>query len=86
MHNELLHIGPLTVYGYGFMIAMGVVRHWWIYICEDFVLDHQLEGISAESKADHRIRWICGIWRNHRRNSGGLAVLQDKEVEISGVF
>ena len=22
MHNELLHIGPLTVYGYGFMIAM----------------------------------------------------------------
>ena len=24
MHNELLHIGPLTVYGYGFMIAMGV--------------------------------------------------------------
>ena len=63
MHNELLHIGPLTVYGYGFMIAMGVlaawfvaeqrarklklacehiflsgsvVRHWWIYICEDF--------------------------------------------------
>ena len=113
MHNELLHIGPLTVYGYGFMIAMGVLaawfvaeqrarklklacehnflsgsvlRHWWIYICEDFVLDHQLEGISAESKADHRIRWICGIWRNHRRNSGGLAVLQDKEVEISGVF
>ena len=54
-----------------------MVRHWWIYICEDFVLDHQLEGISAESKADHRIRWICGIWRNHRRNSGGLAVLQD---------
>ena len=25
MHNELLHIGPLTVYGYGFMIAMGVL-------------------------------------------------------------
>ena len=25
MKNELLHIGPLTVYGYGFMIAMGVL-------------------------------------------------------------
>ena len=69
-----------------YFLSGSVVRHWWIYICEDFVLDHQLEGISAESKADHRIRWICGIWRNHRRNSGGLAVLQDKEVEISGVF
>ena len=22
MHNELLHIGPLTVYGYGFKNAM----------------------------------------------------------------
>ena len=92
MHNELLHIGPLTVYGYGFMIAMGVLAAWFVaeqrarklkLACEHIFY---LEGISAESKADHRIRWICGIWRNHRRNSGGLAVLQDKEVEISGVF
>lgn len=28
MKNELLHIGPLTVYGYGFMIAMGVLTAW----------------------------------------------------------
>ena len=113
MHNELLHIGPLTVYGYGFMIAMGVLAAWFVaeqrarklkLACEHifylvvwcaiggFTSAKILfwitnwEGISAESKADHRIRWICGIWRNHRRNSGGLAVLQDKEVEISGVF
>lgn len=28
MKNELLQIGPLTVYGYGFMIAMGVLAAW----------------------------------------------------------
>ena len=103
MHNELLHIGPLTVYGYGFMIAMGVLAAWFVaeqrarklkLACEHIfylVVWCAIGGftsakISAESKADHRIRWICGIWRNHRRNFGGLAVLQDKEVEISGVF
>lgn len=30
MKNELLHIGPLTVYGYGFMIAMGVLAAWFV--------------------------------------------------------
>ena len=25
MHNEILHIGPFTVYGYGLMIAIGVI-------------------------------------------------------------
>ena len=30
MHNELLHIGPLTVYGYGFMIAIGVMAAWFV--------------------------------------------------------
>lgn len=28
MKNELFHIGPLTVYGYGFMIALGVIAAW----------------------------------------------------------
>ncbi|SEL06079.1 Prolipoprotein diacylglyceryl transferase [Paenibacillus sp. cl141a] len=25
MHNELIHIGPLTIYGYGLMIAIGIL-------------------------------------------------------------
>jgi len=25
MHNELFHIGPLTIYGYGLMIAIGII-------------------------------------------------------------
>ena len=28
MKNELLRIGPLTIYGYGFMIAVGVLAAW----------------------------------------------------------
>ena len=28
MKNELLRIGPLTIYGYGFMIAIGVLAAW----------------------------------------------------------
>lgn len=28
MKNELLRIGPLTLYGYGFMIAIGVLAAW----------------------------------------------------------
>ena len=28
MKNELLKIGPLTLYGYGFMIAIGVLAAW----------------------------------------------------------
>lgn len=29
MKNELLRIGPLTVYGYGFMIAVGILAAWY---------------------------------------------------------
>ena len=97
MHNELLHIGPLTVYGYGFMIAMGVLAAWFVaeqrarklkLACEHifYLVVWCAIGGFTSAKILFRIRWICGIWRNHRRNSGGLAVLQDKEVEISGVF
>lgn len=28
MKNELLTIGPFTIYGYGFMIAIGVLAGW----------------------------------------------------------
>ena len=113
MHNELLHIGPLTVYGYGFMIAMGVLAAWFVaeqrarklkLACEHIfylVVWCAIGGFTSAKilfwitnwreflQNPRQIigsRWICGIWRNHRRNSGGLAVLQDKEVEISGVF
>ena len=28
MKNELLHIGPLTLYGYGLMIGLGILAAW----------------------------------------------------------
>ena len=104
MHNELLHIGPLTVYGYGFMIAIGVLAAWFVaeqrarrlklayehifYLvvwcaiggfasAKNSVLDHKLAGIYPESTTDYRLRWICGLRRNHRRNFCRMAVLQD---------
>ena len=30
MKNELLTIGPLTVYGYGAMIAVGILAAWFL--------------------------------------------------------
>ena len=29
MHNELFTIGPITVYGYGLMIAIGILAAYW---------------------------------------------------------
>lgn len=113
MHNELLHIGPLTVYGYGFMIAMGVLAAWFvaeqrarrlhlayehiflscsmvchrrICFCKNPVLDYQLERVSPESTTDDRFRRFCGLWWDYRWDFDRLAVLQDKEAEIPGVF
>lgn len=30
MHNELLHIGPFTIYGYGLMIAIGILAAYFV--------------------------------------------------------
>ena len=30
MKNELFSIGPITIYGYGLMIAIGVLAAYWI--------------------------------------------------------
>ena len=29
MHNELFSIGPVTIYGYGLMIAIGILAAYW---------------------------------------------------------
>ena len=30
MHNELFHIGPFTIYGYGLMIAIGILAAYFL--------------------------------------------------------
>ena len=97
MHNELLHIGPLTVYGYGFMIAIGVLAAWFVaeqrarrlklaYEHIFYLVVWCAIGGFASAKilfwitnwqTDYRLRWICGLRRNHRRNFCRMAVLQD---------
>ena len=42
MKNELFKIGSLTVYGYGFMIAMGV-------ICAYFLTEHRAKKQNIRS-------------------------------------
>ena len=52
MHNELLHIGPLTVYGYGFMIAMGVLAAW-------FVAEQRARKLKLAPLVDLHLRRFC---------------------------
>jgi len=109
MKNELLHIGPLTVYGYGFMIAMGVLAAWFVteqrarrlHLAYEhifyLVVWCAIGGFASakilfwitnwkEFAGDHRIRRICGVWRDYWRHPCGMAVLYDKETEVSDVF
>ena len=50
MRNELFTIGPLTVYGYGFMIAVGVIAAWIITNrrAEKQKLDHEHVFFSCD--------------------------------------
>ena len=107
MHNELLHIGPLTVYGYGFMIAMGVLAAWFVaeqrarrlhlayehifYLvvwCAigGFASAKILFWITNWKEFLQNPRQMIGLWWDYRWDFDRLAVLQDKEAEIPGVF
>ena len=72
MKNELFTIGPLTVYGYGFMIATGVLAAWIVteYRAKKQNLDRACvftcslvpDGWSSLCKAsvlDHRMEKHC---------------------------
>lgn len=41
MKNELLHLGPFTIYGYGLMIAIGILAAFWVvdYRCKKYKLN-----------------------------------------------
>ena len=92
MKNELLTIGPFTVYGYGLMIAIGilagcltaVVPGGWIFLCKASLLDHRVEINCSGSgiyNGNFKLR-ICGVWRYHRRDTDGTSVLQDQKACI----
>lgn len=52
MHNELFHLGPLTVYTYGLMIAIGILAGY-------FVAEKRAKALSMDtSKLDGLLVWI----------------------------
>ena len=67
MKNELLHIGPLTVYGYGFMIAMGVLAAWFVTEQRARRLHLAYEHIFyLEQKIMEHCHWQYSIMQNRR--------------------
>ena len=111
MKNELLTIGPFTVYGYGLMIAIGIVAGCltaeyrarkqgldseqifpmvpvvpggWIFLCKTSLLDYRVEiNHSGSGIYDGNVKFrFCGVWRNHRRDTDRIFVLQDQKTCI----
>ena len=77
MKNELFSIGPITIYGYGLMIAIGVLAAYFSAtyrakkydLDPDKVFDHAASGDPSGSVFVKRCAgWFCGLRRNHRRN------------------
>ena len=80
MKNELLTIGPFTVYGYGLMIGIGVIA---AYLTAEMRAKKQ--GLDNGERVFSLVIWcvIGGILRrNIRRDFGRLAVLPGAEVAV----
>lgn len=79
MKNELFTIGPLTVYGYGFMIATGVLAAW-------IVTEYRAKKQNLDSEHVFSLVLWCLV--------GGLDLCQDpvldhrmeKYCRRSGIF
>ena len=69
MKNELLHIGPLTLYGYGFMIALGILAAWTVAgirarrrkLDEDFLLSFIFWAIIGGFGGAKLLFWIVNL-------------------------
>lgn len=79
MKNELLHIGPLTVYGYGFMIAMGVLAAWFVIRARERAdcIWHMniffiwLSGVPLVDFASAKILFWITNWKEFASESAG---------------
>lgn len=52
MKNELFSIGPFTVYGYGLMIALGVMAAW---------IAAEYRARKLKMKDEHVFFWYSGV-------------------------
>ena len=89
MHMKLFSIGPLNVYSYGLMIALGIIAAVWLAMrrCPARGLDkdwRQADVLyrgaacdpSGSVAAAGYYQWLCGIRRNHYRDSGAVYLCQ----------
>ena len=54
MHNELLHIGPVTIYGYGLMIALGI-------IAALTIAEIRAKKIGLNTDALYYLTFVCAV-------------------------
>ena len=67
MKNELLHIGPFTVYGYGLMIALGIVAAWFLAstragkrkMDQEFLFSLTVAALLGGFGGAKLLFWIC---------------------------
>ena len=77
MKNELLTIGPLTVYGYGAMIALGVIAAWVVTelrakklrLSSDHVFARALWGLLGGLLCAKLLYWITE-WKSIMADPG----------------
>ena len=94
MKNELLTIGPLTVYGYGAMIALGVIAAWVVTelrakklrLSSDHVFALALWGLLGGLLCAKLLYWITE-WKSIMADPGFiLDTLSDGFVVYGGIL
>ena len=94
MKNELLHLGPFTVYGYGTMICLGILCGWGIITCrakrrgmdQDFLLSFILVAAGFGFLGAKLLFWIVNLRFILEDFHFFLASLLDGFVVIGGLL
>ncbi len=93
MKNELLHIGPFTVYGYGTMICLGILLGWVVIsrrarrrqMDEDFLLSFVLVAAGMGFLGAKLMYWIVNLPLILEDPGFFLDTLLDGFVVIGGI-
>ena len=94
MRNELLHVGPFTVYGYGFMIALGILTGWALAqyrsrrqgLDQEFLLSFIFWAVIGGFGGAKLMFWIVNLPQIVREPSFFVDTLLDGFVVMGGLF
>ena len=90
MKNELFSIGPFTVYGYGLMIAIGIIA---AYLAGEYRAKKY--GLEADHVFNYVIWCVVGgfsgskllyLRGNYRRHFVRYALFQNKRIKVPRLF